>query len=177
MRILRKATQLLGQLLVLAFVAFALLVFIGIGIGPRTSTYRTMTVLTGSMGATLPPGSVAVQTPMDVGDVKVGDVISYRIPVDDHRLVTHRVVKILERGASPVVVTKGDANNAPDPWFPRLEAGRTWKTRFGIPRAGYAVQFLRSPEVHRATVLAIPVVLALIWLRGIWAPRERAHAA
>ena len=36
--------------------------------------------------------------------------------IDNHYVVSHRVVKVFEGGDRPVFQTKGDANDAPDPW-------------------------------------------------------------
>ena len=52
-------------------------------------------------------------TPEATADVRVGEVISYKIPVEDHHVETHRIVRIISAGRHPVVVTKGDANTAP----------------------------------------------------------------
>lgn len=162
-----------GQLLGLVLGAFAVLFLVILGLGPRFGGYRVMTVLTASMRPTMPEGSLIVQTPVPLSRVRVGDVITYRIPVDDRRIVTHRVVEVVSGGDHPVVRTKGDANNAPDTWLARLEGQPTWKVRFAVPKVGYVVQALRHPLAQRLTLLAVPAVLALVWLRDIWAPRDR----
>ena len=53
-----------------------------------------MTMLTGSMAPEIEPGDVTVVTPIDVTDVTEGMVITYHQPIDDHALVTHRVVSV-----------------------------------------------------------------------------------
>lgn len=160
-----------GQLLGLALGALAVLALLGLGVGPKLWGYRTLTVLTGSMRPSMPEGSLIVQTPVPLHRVRVGDVVTYRIPVDDRRVVTHRVVEIVVPGDRPVVRTKGDANGAPDPWLARLDGAHTWKVRFAVPKAGYVVQALRRPLGRRVTVLVVPALLAVVWLRDIWARR------
>lgn len=160
-----------GQALGLAAVALCVLLLLGLAFGPRTGRYRTMTVLTASMRPSMPEGSVIVQVPMDLSKVRVGDVITYRIPVEDRRIVTHRVVKVLEGGTQPVVRTKGDANRSADPWLARLEGEKVWRVKASVPKLGYALQALRRPEAKRVTLFLVPLLLALLWLRDIWAPR------
>lgn len=160
-----------GQALGLAAVALCVLLLLGLAIGPRTGGYRTMTVLTASMRPSIPEGSVIVQLPVDLSEVREGDVITYRIPVEDHRVVTHRVVKVIEGGARPVVRTKGDANSSPDPWVARLTGEKVWRVKASVPKLGYALQALRRPEVKHVTLFFVPLLLALLWLRDIWAPR------
>lgn len=166
-----------GQLLGLALGASAVLALLLVGVGPGFGGYRTMTVLTGSMRPSMPEGSLIVQTPVPLEQIRVGDVISYRIPVDDHRVVTHRVVEVVAGGDQPVVRTKGDANAAPDPWVARLDGDRTWKVRFAVAKAGYVVQALRDPVAQRLSLFVVPAVLALVWLWHIWAPHDRTSPA
>src|SRR6266702_7034435 len=82
-----------------AFVA--LVVFVGIGLLPRTGWYRVETVLSGSMRPDFAPGDMIVVTPESTNDIRVGQVITYAIPVGDHHVETHRVAKILQRGPRP----------------------------------------------------------------------------
>src|SRR3954470_14592829 len=88
-----------------------------LAVGPHVFGYRTMTMLTGSMAPAIDPGDVVVTTPLDVSDVSEGMIISYHIPVDDHRVVTHRVIDVTHASDGTVTVhTQGDANADPDPW-------------------------------------------------------------
>ncbi len=166
-----------GQALGLAAVALAVLMLVGLALGPRTGRYRTMTVLSASMRPTIPEGSVIVQTPIALSEVRVGDVITYRIPVEDHRVVTHRVVKVIEGGASPVLRTKGDASRSADPWVARLAGEKVWRVKASVPMLGHALQPLRQPAAKRVSLMLVPLLLAIVWLRDIWAPRPRPGAA
>lgn len=154
--------------LIVAVTVISVLLLLSVGVGPQTGKYRVMTVLTGSMRPSFPEGSLIVQTPLPVRRVQVGDVITYRIPMDDRRIVTHRVVEIVEPGQFPVIRTQGDANNTPDPWLARLEGDSTWQVRAGVPKAGYLFQWLRQPAAQRLTQFLIPALLAVLWLRHIW---------
>src|SRR3954452_10927771 len=88
----------------------AILAFAGLAIGPHVFGYRTMTMLTGSMAPGISPGDVVVTAPVAVSEVTKGMAITYHIPVEDHHLITHRVVSV-ERGPDGTVTvqTKGDA--------------------------------------------------------------------
>src|SRR3712207_4389287 len=115
----------LGPWLVRAVVGLAVAAFLLLAVGPHVFGYRTMTMLTGSMAPEIEPGDVTVVTPIDVTDVTEGMVITYHQPIGDRALVTHRVVyvdKTLERAVT--IQTKGDANEANDPWTATLEGDR-----------------------------------------------------
>src|SRR5205809_3772097 len=92
-----------------AFVV-ACVALLGLGLLPRTGWYRPVTVLSGSMRPAFAPGDMVVVTPEPVRDVRAGQIISYRIPIGDHHVQTHRVVAVVHGGAHPSVRTKGDAN-------------------------------------------------------------------
>jgi signal peptidase len=62
--------------------------------GPRMIGWTGMVVLSGSMEPTMPVGGLAMLAPIDPEDVEVGDVISYRHPLEREKLVSHRVIEI-----------------------------------------------------------------------------------
>lgn len=165
-----------GRLFGAALVVLAALVFLVLALGPRSGRYQTVTVLTGSMRPSMPEGSVLVATPVPLDRLGVGDVVTYRIPVEDRRVVTHRIVEIVRGGDRPVVVTKGDANAAPDPWVAELKGGHAWKVTAVVPKAGYALHALRMPLVTRLVLPVVCALLALLWLRDIWREDDQAPA-
>ncbi len=168
----RKTCRLLVTAVVwiIGFGCFGLLGLLGLG--PRTGRYTTLTVLSGSMRPGIPVGAVVLATPQPPRALRVGQIITYAIPVDDHRVVSHRVVKILVGGDQPIFVTKGDANNAPDPWHAQLSGSTMWRVRAVIPGLGSAIHTLRQPIVRRIGIYVLPAVVALWWLVDIWRKHE-----
>jgi signal peptidase len=149
----------------------AVLAFAGLAVGPHVFGYRTMTMLTGSMAPKIDPGDVVVTTPLPVADIAVGMVVSYHIPVDDHHVVTHRVVAVQhDEDGSVTIRTKGDANNAADPWKATLHGDTVYRVRAVIPDLGRAIEALRSPVVTKALVYGAPTLLAAWLLQAIWRP-------
>lgn len=102
--------------------------------------------------------------------MRVEDIITYQIPVEDRRVVTHRVVEILEGGDQPVLRAKGDANHTVDPWTARLAAGPAWRLRAVAPKVGYGVNALRTPTAQRVCLFILPVLMLVLWLGEIWLP-------
>jgi signal peptidase len=167
--------QSVAELLVRGALACAVLVLILLGLLPRTGWYRTETVLSGSMRPYFSPGDLVVVTPEPLREVRVGQVISYRVPVGDHHVQTHRVIAVVRGGDNPLVRTKGDANTAADPWVAKLHGTTAWRVRTVVPKAGWAIVELRSPLVRRLLVFGAPLLLALLGLARIWrapAPNE-----
>src|SRR3954451_1307914 len=154
-------------------VVVAALAFTVLAIGPHVLGYRTMTMLTGSMSPQIDPGDVVISTPLDVQDVTEGMVISYHIPIDDHRVVTHRVVSVEHAADGTVTVqTKGDANTAIDPWQATLQGSTAYQVRAVIPELGHVIEALRAPVVSKALIYGAPALLAGWLILAIWRPAE-----
>jgi signal peptidase I len=152
-------------------VATAVVAFAFLAIGPHVFGYRTMTMLTGSMAPEIEPGDITVVTPLAVEDVTAGMVIAYNIPIDDHRVVTHRVLSV-ERGedGSVTVQTKGDANEAIDPWKATLQGDTAWQVQAVVSEVGHLIHALRTPVVSQALRYGAVALLAGWLLLSIWRP-------
>ena len=136
-------------------------------LGHATGRWRFVPVLSGSMKPAFAAGSLVLATPVGVDELRVGDVLIYRVPVGDHHLLVHRVVRLDRAGRSPIVETKGDANDAADPWRARLDGSRAWVVRAHVPLVGYASVFAQRLGL---LLLSLSIVgVGMTWgLRRIW---------
>jgi signal peptidase len=151
-----------------ALLALALVLFLAIALLPRMGLYRPVTVLSGSMRPTFSPGDMVIVVPEPVSAVRVGQVISYQVPVGIRQVETHRVVRILHGGAHPTVQTQGDANNWPDPWTAKLAGKTAWRMVAVVPHLGYVINWLRGGSVRTAAIIVAPALLSLLMLFEIW---------
>lgn len=169
----RPLARRLAGLAINAVVALCLVVFFLIAVGPHVLGYRTSTMLTGSMEPGISPGDVVVTVPKAAADLQVGDVISYKIPVEDHRIETHRVTKIMhKRDGSIAIITKGDANSDNDPWTAVLADDTVWESTAVIPKLGSAIRVLRSPAVQHGFFWISLVGLIYLGMSLIWGKAE-----
>ena len=92
---------------------------------------------TGSMGPTIPAGSMAVVREIPASEVHVGDVITVdRTPLPP---ITHRVVDIANGGGPTRLLTlRGDANETNDAAPHAVSHVRL--VEWSVPRLGYAVR-------------------------------------
>ncbi|XAS72093.1 signal peptidase I [Micrococcaceae bacterium Sec5.1] len=164
-RIAAKTMKFLG----FTMLAVAALVFLLLAIGPRILGYQTSTMLTGSMAPLINPGDVVVTVPTPIVDLKVGDIITYHIPVEDQRVETHRITEITTTADGSVAVqTKGDANNGIDPWIATLQGKTVDKQIATIPYVGNAIRALREPLVLNILMYGAPGILVIGMLASIW---------
>src|SRR6188508_865209 len=117
----------------------ALAIFVLLALVPHTGLYRPETVLSGSMKPYFGAGDLVIVTPEPVRDVRVGQVISIKIPTGDHHVQTHRVIQTVRGGPHPVIRTKGDANTARDDWTARLDGSTAWQVRLVVPKLGWLI--------------------------------------
>jgi signal peptidase len=174
----KTAAQLTVSALATAMAVVALAAFLLLAIGPRVLGYQTSTMLTGSMAPLINPGDVVVTAPTPVSDIRVGDVITYHIPVEDHRVETHRVTGLLTTADGTTAVrTKGDANNGADPWTATLQGSTVDRLVLTVPYVGQAIRTLREPMVLNTLIYGAPAVLVIGLLASIWRrdPDPAAH--
>jgi signal peptidase len=164
------------RLVSLVIVSLALAALALAAIGPRLGLYRFETVLSGSMRPAFAPGDLIIVTPEPTRNVRVGQVISYQIPIADHHVESHRVIRVAGSPDHLVIETKGDANPAPDPWRAKLISPTAWRLRMVIPKAGWVIIWFRQPTIQHLSLIILPILLAVWWLIGIWRPQPSQDA-
>jgi signal peptidase len=138
---------------------------------PGLLGYDRYAITGGSMSGTFERGSLAFEKSVPAADLKIGDVITYRPPVEAgvEGLVTHRIVDIDRRTGPDRIRTKGDANQTSDPWTFQLDEVNQPRVSFTVPYLGDAFLALADRDL-RMLVIGIPAgciaVLSLIELAG-----------
>lgn len=145
-----------------------------VSIGPKFLPYQMFFVRSGSMSGTFETGDMILLTKANASDLKPRDIITFDRPDKPGTLVTHRIVSIETNADGRQFVTKGDANDAPDPW--RVPAsGDGWKYKTKIPKLGFVFGYLGTPQA-RLALLAIPAtLLGILSLIDIWKPQPKAR--
>jgi signal peptidase len=116
-------------------------------------------------------GSVIFSEVVGVQELRAGDVITYQPPPSSgwDGLVTHRIVAIgKDRGGRPVLRTKGDANDARDPWRFTISGGEQARAVAGIPYVGFGFAALGIREARMALIGIPALLLAFGLLAGLW---------
>lgn len=131
--------------------------FLIVSVFPISGNFKTLVVLSGSMEPAIHTGSVVVVKP--VSDYKIGDVITFGPMSKTKPPTTHRIYDMKVNDGTPIYITKGDANNAPD--------GREIQKRdiigkvlFSLPYLGYAVDAARKP-IGFAFIIIIPALIII----------------
>jgi signal peptidase len=161
-RFIKKASKVTVGLISGSTVAFAV-AYAALSV----AGYKPVAVYSGSMEPTIPVGGLALDRAIPASDVAIGDVITFSDPYVKGRLVTHRVVDILQTPRGLAYRTKGDANPGRDPWTIRL-AGQVGRVSFSVPVAGYVLFYSHTREVRGALICVVALMLMFAMLRWIW---------
>ncbi len=147
--------------------ALALLSTLALTLPQTTGLYRTFVVASASMEPAIGEGALVVARPVSPDHVQLGDVITYTSPQPPFPTVTHRVVSTQIKDGQPVFRTKGDGNEATDPWDVQF-AGPAGKVVLAVPLAGYVVAALTSTASEISLGAALMILVGALLLRLIW---------
>lgn len=157
--VLKRTAGLVTGLAVLASIAYVALNLAG---------YRPVVVYSGSMEPEISVGSLAFVERVPADHVEQGDVITFADPYQPGRLVTHRVVEIVERPEGGLAYrTKGDANLERDPWTIALDTQGT-RVSFDVPYVGYGLWYAKTREARTGLILLVAGIVLVALLRSIW---------
>ena len=138
---------------------------------PLAFDARPLTVLSGSMEPTLGTGDVTVVQRIAPLEARPGDIVTFRDPANQDRLVTHRVRSMRVRAGSVAFVTRGDANNVSERWAVSRN-GEISRVVYRIPELGRLLVLARTnslPMLLFGLALAALLVLELI---SVWRPTQ-----
>lgn len=122
---------------ILSFIVYFLIGIYALVLLPYLFNYTPLVVLSGSMETTLMTGSIIYYKEVEKDELKVGDIITYRV---DDLVVTHRINEIKDGK----FVTKGDANNNVDPIIIDYKDVLGVVGDFSVPYLGYYVRFINE---------------------------------
>lgn len=152
-------------------VALAVLLVAAMFLAPRYGISMNP-VLSGSMEPALKVGGVVVTRLISLGDVKKGDVISYKV---EERRITHRVVDITRKGGKVQFQTKGDANEEPDPYAVIPKGEKVPKVVYFVPYFGFLAGLMKN-KLNFFLLIGIPAVLLMaLYLADIWREARKAR--
>jgi signal peptidase len=117
--------------------ALTILIAVVTVIVPLVIGATPMTVLTGSMIPTYPPGTLLIVAPIAPEKIRIGDPITYQLVSGKPEVVTHRVVAISRTSSADELFTlKGD-NNAVADAIPVIPAQVRGTVAYSVPWIGY----------------------------------------
>lgn len=158
-----------SSILLAGVVLLILVLTAGIVLG----AWRFTVIDTGSMRPALNPGDVAVLTSERIADLKRGQIVAFHPPGEPRLTVIHRVFSIQRTRNGVIIQTKGDANNATDPWHARLTGNTVWHENLKAPKLGYLAVWSQHRPVRLGVLIVIVISVLSMLLGAIWRPTAR----
>lgn len=142
--------------------------------GTRVLPYKTDVIIGRSMEPTIPLWSVTIVEAVPVRALRTGDVIAFDRPGAPGERVTHRVTRVrADEDGTPTFATRGDNNDAVDPWTVRYAGDTAFRIRTHVPAIGWLLWQAQQPH-SRILLVILPVLYLLAHaLRHIWRPRPQ----
>ncbi len=154
----RRISVIYGLLVIGVLSVVAAVYFLGLGFYIITG---------GSMEKAIPKGALAIDRRVPVSTLQVGDVITFQ-PPNTTGNVTHRIIAITaDEQGRPVYQTKGDANEAIDPWKFTLDNPEQAKFVAGVPWVGYFLAFFTLRVVRAAVLGAVGLGVLVVLIIGL----------
>ena len=141
--------------------------------GPLALGDHPATDLTGSMEPTISPGDVVINEEIPPTAAKAGDIVTFRDPEQQSKLLTHRVVSMRRlKSGRLAFITQGDANNTQEHWRVPTD-GQIGRVAYTVPWVGNIAVFART-RPGMGLLIGVPLLLILVEeLVKIWRPRGR----
>ena len=162
----RRIARVFSTLVVAAGLLFGALLVLPAALG-----WQRYVIVSGSMTGTYDRGSLVLDEVVPVSELREGDVITYRPPAGSGPagLVTHRIAEVTtDKLGVRTFRTKGDANEAADPWTVQLPKGEQARVRAGVPYVGFALAALGKRDL-RILIVGLPAgLIALFSIAGLW---------
>ncbi len=163
-----KIVSITAECLLGAIVAFLLVVggilvydkYVNKSLAPSVFGYSQFIIATGSMEPEISAGDMIIVK--KTGDYEVGDVITFFM--DGSAIsTTHRIIEIRVENGKTIYITKGDANNAPDPGVPAENVvGEVVATLSGV---GLFFEWVKTTQGIVCVVLLAGIIVALILIK------------
>lgn len=133
---------------------------------PRWWGIDLRSVASGSMGPTIPVGSMVVIEPVEIEKILPGDIITFQSSEIMNRVVTHRVVEVTVMEGERAFRTKGDANDDPD--LNLLPASKMLgRVLFDLPYLGFLSQFIHTRQGWLLIIIIPAAILILLEMGNI----------
>ena len=153
----KKICNILNGILLIILLVLACLLIV-----PNLIGFKSFAVISGSMEPNIHVGSIVYAKPVDYKELKVGDVISFKI--NDSTMVTHRINSIHEKNNS--FITKGDANNTVD-GTPVPYQNIVGKVKFTVPFIGYISMNIKTPLGIAMLCGVVAIIIILNFLPDV----------
>lgn len=145
------------NIIIFSYFSFIFIVFIS-SILKYDLPIKAYIIVSQSMSPNIKSGDLIFLRKINISDLEVGDIISYKF---QNVTVTHRIVAVNKEN----FVTKGDANNIED--LPINNEQVIGKYIFKIPKLGFLYKYLRNPLISLGLNILLIILAIFIYKKEV----------
>jgi len=163
---MRSEKKIITRLSTLFIIFIFLVVILYLGIPYAFGCEKPfMVVVSRSMEPTIHVNDLIVIRGVKISDVKIGDIIVFKSPINPDMYIVHRVVNIVNKNGQLLLKTKGDNNPLPDPWLIG-EENLIGEVVLIIPYIGVMARILIENPALKITLITM-IIIVIIYLEYI----------
>ncbi len=156
----------------LSHAASAVLLFVLAGLlalaAAAPAGYTLLIEQSDSMSPVMRAGDLLFVESARPADVRVGDIVTFSDHTRQGDLVTHRVIRKIDKDTSIAFVTKGDANTGVERWAMDRD-GTLGVHALTVPKLGFLAAWFSKPTVRLMFLPVAALLLGGMVVRRIWA--------
>lgn len=122
--------------------------------------YTSLILYHGSMEPTLQIDDIIIAKEVEINELKKGDIITFK---QSGKVISHRIIQIINKKESKVFETKGDNNKIADEEFVKPEQ-IYGKVIFQIPKIGKLVEYIKNTAGFVRIIILVVIAFILICL-------------
>lgn len=124
--------------------------------------YISLILYHGSMQPTLNINDVIIVKDCDIKELKIDDIITFN---KDKKIISHRIIKKIEKNDKFFFLTQGDNNNIEDKGL--IEEKQIYgKVIFKIPKVGIIVRLLQNKKGFMQIAIFVIIIFVLISMKS-----------
>ena len=124
--------------------------------------YISLILYHGSMQPTININDVIIVKDCDIKELKIDDIITFN---KDKKIISHRIIKKIEKNDKFFFLTQGDNNNIEDKGL--IEEKQIYgKVIFKIPKVGIIVRLLQNKKGFMQIAIFVIIIFVLISMKS-----------
>ena len=131
----------------------------------KTFGYQSYSIITNSMAPMISSNDLVIVKKTDVKELKEGDIITFIIrPNNKEYIITHFLERIIEIEGKTTYRTRAYGKTQIDPWI-LDEFDIIGKYHTHISKAGYVVNFIKSPIGYFAIIANMTIFVCILKIK------------
>ena len=164
----RKNIFRIFKIVAYSFLAMVIIFQLTIFIGNKTKTFGFVPIISNSMKPEMERGSLSLIKVKKTKDIKVGDILVFKLPGKESKTIAHRISEITRIDSKNYYKTKGDANTTSDPWKFYIKSKDSWVISHSADHLGFPAIWMNKIPNSKTILTFFATIIFLYGTYSIW---------